>query len=271
LTTPRLEYRVAKRINRVSDLPEWYALEKYQAASRLGSLGWYWQLAARIEIQKLVMYYDEFSKFPDNENIRQLFAISKDLLDEIRRRPIFDAMAPEVAQRFIGQNLPLPIGSGVRYFRDDLDSHLSELQGSHLQPSPTLDMAVALTLSNQIALTVSLDVPEKLLIENFIALIREAKAARANDETPPTRFRKPDFTEWVRLGVLPYLDLTMWAQQEKVTIPNRVMADALFPGGEAGEEVVRKTTEKLAGQLLNSDILNTLAVSHTIESTGQGV
>ena len=42
-------------------------------------------------------------------------------------------------------------------------------------------------------------------------------------------------------------------------IPNRVVADAIFRLGEGGEEVVRKTTQKLASLVLTDSHLQLLA------------
>ena len=64
---------------------------------------------------------------------------------------------------------------------------------------------------------------------------------------------------WAKFGILPYLDLNAWAEIEGVKIPNRVMADAIFPVGEGGEEVVRKTTQKIAYEILTESHLNKLA------------
>lgn len=70
---------------------------------------------------------------------------------------------------------------------------------------------------------------------------------------------RPDFVGWAKFGILPYLDLNAWAEIEGVKIPNRVMADAIFPVGEGGEEVVRKTTQKIAYEILTESHLNKLA------------
>ena len=84
-------------------------------------------------------------------------------------------------------------------------------------------------------------------------------------EKPPVpedsaQFRTPDYREWARVGILQYLDLKAWEKQAEVTIPNRVMADAIFPHGEGGEEVVRKTTAKLADEVLRGGrVLDILA------------
>jgi hypothetical protein len=75
----------------------------------------------------------------------------------------------------------------------------------------------------------------------------------------------PDFNEWIRIGILPYLDLKIWEMQENVSIPNRVMADAIFTDEISGEETVRKTTDKLACQVLEGDILKELAVLYGTE------
>jgi len=101
----------------------------------------------------------------------------------------------------------------------------------------------------QTAVIVNLDLPDSVLLESFKQWL-----VMARSETHTTKiskqYRKPDFESWARMGVLPWFDLTIWAKESGTSIPNRVMADAIFSRGEGGEEAVRKTTEPLALRLI---------------------
>ena len=105
----------------------------------------------------------------------------------------------------------------------------------------------------------ALGLPDKVLIEQFKQMLESRRKPLLKVGISIENKLRPDFEGWAKFGVLPYLDLNTWAELEGLTIPNRVMADAIFPVGEGGEEVVRKTTEKIAKEILTKSHLNKLA------------
>lgn len=107
-------------------------------------------------------------------------------------------------------------------------------------------------------LNIDLSLPDKLLIDQFSVLLKELRMAR-----PCPKIN--NFNAWVRSAVLPYLDLEIWAKETGVLITNKLMADAIFPNGEGGEEDVRKTTKKYAKELLSDKKLHLLASIASIE------
>ena len=111
----------------------------------------------------------------------------------------------------------------------------------------------------EVLLSVDLNFPERILMENFKKIIQRAKALRAKEQIDEWDYRQLDFKEWERIGLLPYLDLQIWAFREEKKITNRVMADAIFSHGEGGEEVVRKTTSKLGEKVLDGAMWQILA------------
>jgi hypothetical protein len=105
---------------------------------------------------------------------------------------------------------------------------------------------------------IDLSVPDKILVDQFTSYIKHVRAAYPNIKTA-RRFKRPEFPKWVDYAVLPYIDLEMWAEENNLSIPNRVMADAIFPDGEKGEEAVRKTTQKLAVKIMQNDYIQFVA------------
>lgn len=95
---------------------------------------------------------------------------------------------------------------------------------------------------------VDLNFPDKILIENF-KLHLAARRAESNTEHLSRHGRQCNFLDWIHYGVLPYLDLKLWELENDIKIPHRVIADAIYPRGEGGEETVRKTTIPLATYL----------------------
>jgi hypothetical protein len=110
---------------------------------------------------------------------------------------------------------------------------------------------------------VDLNLPDQLLIKQFESRLSQLrKDIHSNFLALQSRTSMESFSKY---AVLPYLDLSIWAEQEKISIPNRVMADAIFPLGEGGEENIRKTTKPLSKQLLTDDSLNRLAAYAALE------
>ena len=142
------------------------------------------------------------------------------------------------------------------------------LFGSESEPPPEADPPdwlekplvdlVKSPSSNQI-LYVDLTLPDRILLEEFEQLLQSERVIKVRDNLEKANKHKPDFSKWIRFGVLPYIDLRMWEIETGLNIPNRVMANAIFPEGEGGEEVVRKTTRRLANNLLSPQNLSVLA------------
>lgn len=138
---------------------------------------------------------------------------------------------------------------------EDLENILSQpfelLMKSHLK-----DYAAS-KIRERLHVEIDLRAPDKVIIDDFSTWLA---AARSEFDLPAQKF----FTEAKRddliaYRVLPYLDLTLWAALEQVTIPNAVMADALFP--DAGVDApyrVRKVTKVKADWAIQWTVLQAL-------------
>lgn len=123
----------------------------------------------------------------------------------------------------------------------DLPADLNEIRE---QRSPWGDTPVVVNLS----------MPDAMLIEQFRDWLDEIRKTMSS-QAGKRRYQRPDFESWIRFGVLPFLDLTIWAKENGLSIPNRVMADAIFEPWMGDSEAVRKTAAPLAMSLLKgSDI-----------------
>lgn len=107
------------------------------------------------------------------------------------------------------------------------------------------------------SVAVDLNFPDKILIENFKQYLAARRAESKTENLSKTN-RQQDYYDWVRFGVLPYLDLKLWELETGNKIPLRVIADAIYPIGEGGEETVRKTTAPLATSLIHNNHLRIL-------------
>ncbi|PZP53573.1 MAG: hypothetical protein DI586_10865 [Micavibrio aeruginosavorus] len=105
---------------------------------------------------------------------------------------------------------------------------------------------------------INLALPDKILIEQFTGYLQRLR--KEYPETKPaSTFKYPEYKKWIEYSVLPYLDLKYWEMEQNVSIPYRVMADAIFPDGGLGEEMIRKTTKKIANQVMQKEYIDFLA------------
>lgn len=279
---------MAKKVGHVSDLPSWFDLTKYSGAASLDAAGWYEQLTVRKWQMEIMNWRDEGQK--------PRFKSELELFDFVREMPIVDVTAnlamkvwfydEAMHEHRTGKpNYSLGVRlSTVRdfylteghiepekreyahgFFAQIFDEQAKWLDGTNKLQFPCTDWidAPVDAISNKsgYALTVHVDLalPDRVLIEQFRALLqsRRRPLSLCGIDLAPNRRVSP--ADWITFGVLPFLDLKIWERQTRVKIPNRVMADAIFPVGEGGEEVVRKTTSKIAKVLMADGNLKFLA------------
>ncbi len=285
---------MAKSIKHVSKLPKWFSLEKYETAKSLDAAGWYDQLSTRRDMITLIGS-PRWNGWKPND----LPKIAKHLikvLEVIRAMPIFNIADNTIlATYFFGgairdlKSKDLRYSLGVHfttvrnlyltennieedkraYARGFFERIFSNDFMGHEKPSTLkykyedwIDEPVDGIVKNinfDINVTVNMLLPDKVLIEQFKQLLQRNRNQLKRVGCVIENTEKPNFSAWCEHGVLPYLDLQMWQRETGMKIPNRVMADAIFPPGEGGEEKIRKTTKELAVNLLARNHLETLA------------
>lgn len=274
---------MTKRIRRVFDLPDWFDLAKYSKAHSLDAAGWYEQLHVRRELRSWVIVRKSYPEFGNEEDGRDPLS---ELLPLLRANPVVDVTAHSRLQAYFfsgalselkTQELlyspgvyPITLDNLYRmeYWiekekRDYARKFYNLCYEKGFPPlNPPKDWMVepidTFTNDDRTAnIRVNLLVSEKQLIEGFKQLLKSLRAKK--DPTFSIRkHARPNFSDWVRFGILPYLDLKIWEHEVATKIPNRVLADAVFLPGEGGEEMIRKTTAKLAVQLLGYSYMESL-------------
>lgn len=268
---------MAKRVRSVSDLPEWFGLEKYRGAELLDAAGWYEQLQVRKSIS---LYPESFSddclSFCRNNpliDIAQygpLFATAMGgALGALKSKEVHYAKGVHLVTLRELYLLKKSITESRRKYADSFFGQFENVTEEswferkiRIPCTDWIDKPVDLQRTGS-CLTMhaafNLNLEDKALIDQFTNMLRTLRESMRRSGIALPHYRKPDFESWVKFGVLPYIDLRIWSDEVDASIPNRVMADAIFPQGEGGEEVVRKTTERLALDLLDEKHLEQLA------------
>lgn len=279
-----------KKIKRKIDLPNWFDLKKYATAELLDAAGWYEQLSIRRELIKppfgSIRVESIRREGPPlvEENARRLVALIRDtpivniegddllrliscsgVLHELKTRnpkSSFGVRFTTVREHYITEHF---IERDKRTYARNYFNEYFYGNSSSTLPLVSKDWfekpvdGVSNHPFYDINIRANTLLPDSVLIAQFGLLLKNWRRATTRLGLKNEKVRDPNFSDWVRFGVLPYLDLVIWQQETGVKITNRVMANTIFPPGEGGEEVVRKTTAKLVDDLLTLKHLETLA------------
>jgi hypothetical protein len=289
---------MARVVRRATDLPSWFNLKSYSQAESLDAAGWYEQLAVRKWLLKIIDWR--------NEDKELFSSTDMETLSFIRSNPIVDVTAnlamrvyfydgamhehrTEQPNYSLGVRLstvrdfylvegnvePEKREYAHRFFAQIFAKEDDWLEGAINRQFPCTDWIdkPINSISNQpgsaINVHVDLCLPDKVLIEQFKSLLRSQRRTISDDGIGLALNRRANFEDWISFGVLPFIDLKIWERESSIKIPNRVMADAIFPPGEGGEEIVRKTTSKIAKELMadgNLKFLAALASQRIVEA-----
>ena len=254
---------MSKRIRHVSELPDWFRLENYEQAESLNVAGWFQQLAIRRSMS--------FWTKQDMEQIPEIAAA----LDLLRNQPIIDTSIESPIKTLLGRiiakpklgvrsmnahelymiekNIALEKRKYARRYANQFGFGKIPLRVVYSDKDwlkyPLCDLAGREAVG---AIMVDLELPDSILVENFrqyLVTLREETHKNIDFNKP---YSHRAFDSWWKFGLLPYLDLQIWQKEVDVSIPYRVLADAIYATGEGGEETVRKTTAPLAERLFLS-------------------
>ncbi|MNC00354.1 hypothetical protein D3C76_345000 [compost metagenome] len=275
------------KINNTTDLPEWFDLEKYKKAENLDAAGWFIQLSLRKELYDLYEMFekegqDESSFFIGGEILR---GIVRQNLERLRSQPIHtdpintDSYESLYAScRASGYKEDLSIKPVRELSFQDLtaqrlwdeskgngkacqQNRWGILTAAELSDCPTEPILVGILGQNQFATLVDMNASDAVLKHAFAAWLKETRKNELG--TPPKESSL--YKYWAGYGVLPYLDLRIWAMEKRLHIPGRVMSRAICsPNHDCGVENLRKTNARIAISLMRD--LSELQALAAVES-----
>ncbi len=217
----------------------------------------------------------------------EIFMIGGGKLVELKNSPktfseSAHAISPFTLRRLYQceQNLSEERRNRVRHYMDNIFSTPSELDEKEAEYTKSfIDLPIYNAFDGEKhywqfdIVEVDLSLPDKLLrqqFENYLKTQRKRLKSTSPQQlksTSPqmldilnsTSSKYPEYQKWAKYGILQYIDLKLWEKEADTEIPHRVMADAIFPAGEKGEEAVRKTTKKIADTICTRQYLTLLS------------
>ncbi len=273
---------MVKRIKHVSELPDWFKLEKYEFTKDLDALGWQQQLSVRalcpfFEFDP-VDYRETFSEelwlifqaTRENPN-SDLFRDNK-LADHIDHPEYFDWLDPRKNTRNL---LGIYSTSMIDFIALSNLLNAKKIEAAKKSFSPAddkdklypswMNLPLYTFFDDNIGefndlLSIDLSQTDSFLIENFKRYLENRRKKQKISYPLRKNFRESDFKNWSKLMILPLLDLLIFGIEHEMQIPNRVLADAIYPSSEKGEETIRKTAHPLAMKLINPRVLLQLSI-----------
>ncbi|HKM27776.1 MAG TPA: DUF6387 family protein [Thiopseudomonas sp.] len=262
------------KINRAEDLPDWFNLANYSACDKFGAAQWLEQLQRRSNL--LEGHPDHMLR--DNDDSDNFWfdfwlAIWRDkvteVAEEVRRAPIFSPSKGEIIEWMAdASNRPIkpvcPLDFVLQSDRDldaercgkaaiGISKRWEATNASSVTCHAFLKQARAPLSLNYYAgapeipiIQVDLGVSDAALKAAFASWLKEA---RSNQETGTANRGKSLYDRWARYGLLPYLDLKIWAMETESHVPDRVMSAAISKY-DSGEANLRKTVVPIAHSLM---------------------
>ncbi|MFZ2958923.1 MAG: DUF6387 family protein [Candidatus Ozemobacteraceae bacterium] len=242
------------------ELPKWFVMEKYEGTKDLDPLGWYVQIRRRLR----------FNLFPMDPGWPLEFE-----LEDIRENPLgpdkFDTRLPSefssssegvrlatygdiktLWSSFHHKSKPMPEESKKSFWRKT--SEVLELLKT---PAHLLSDLPSFSQGKRALLIVNLEIPKKLLQQRFKFLLESIPDRKVGVKKKP-RSIDNELGILSDFAVLPYWDISFWANELQKKITDEEMCDILFPGLKAGAETVRKTTKKYAKRVFSIPYLDIL-------------
>ena len=271
------------KINCVKELPGWFDLNNYNGVENYNATEWVYQLRRRAKILDAHPGFSFEKVEKSSEKYKNSLLAWRDFntgrADDMRLAP----MAP-----FMISGVPRRLGSFVwrsirdvsfldlrcQHERDSIAARegrahklmaerwdlldlscvktpgLSENQGFN----PNMKLALKFTEydgnpNERPVVSVDLSATDSVLVEAFEMWLKKTRAKELHAGYELKKRNRPTYKDWGRYGLLPYLDLLIWAEEMGNHIPQRVFSAAVS-SYDRGESAFNKVVAPLAKALM---------------------
>lgn len=241
------------KIRSVDQLPEWFSLKKYAECASFGALEWYECLSERVSAIHVtsVLVPGEPSAYRGRlENIRE------NPLEAARRginasRPAVRLLTCEDLRRTAWLD-KIVGGDQVKVWEeisaaiavsDEAANNISHKKEPNLSTLMISDFRYHEAPSTAVVL--SLNATDAAIIAGVKQLLKQ-RTVKKKSKTK----KRPAIGRWAEYGLLPYFDLRTWGVEMDIHIPERVMAEAIWPD-DPNPDRIGDTVAKIANGLID--------------------
>lgn len=268
-----------EKVDRIEDLPDWFDLSKYQATKHFGAREWLVHISRRSTALQQIRLCKENSGFliiaePVNGDLMQLF---KEFISDLRSDPLQIKNPANIFERTAAIEASTEYLSDFKPIRNlTLDLIVSQMQTDDLytrdhphrkdiaerwdylltpdrkwEDTPSLPFAVTNHHPSrwpEAAVLADLNAPDAVLISAFTHWLKKERRQQAENPLLNNP-KKPFYDRWTAYGLLPFIDLCIWAEELELKVLDRVMVAAIMPRMDDGMDKLRKTIKPLAKDL----------------------
>jgi hypothetical protein len=262
-----------KKLKKLSDLPEWFDICKYDKASSLGLKEWYEQISKRVLMQ---VDYDDgwtpsFSKIKIDPILKKepipdefLDFVTANLISTEPEKSICNFKFSDLRKANLSLNFISADSESIAYGRGEeinMDTFNDDPKRPFNMGNASIDIHRAtgrFCISHIVPLTANLQASDEQLSYHFKSWLTQARkdyGCKAKEEM----FTHIDFDDWYKYAILPYFDLTTWAKLKNSEFTNAILSEAIFPNagveGFDGESRVRRETKRRSEEVFNPDTM----------------
>ena len=267
------------KIDRVEDLPDWFDLNNYAGSESFSAANWTSQLDRR---RKLFDGHPDYpieslhGKNTDEYMLELVFwrGLKRGCAEQIRQFPL--TFHPSLPSVFVAKDWKyidyIPVNCvSFHTLRLQLDRDFTAVLESKAPKTITDRWSLLcpdtvkvqsgidygpITLTeyddrntDSSVISVDLGATDSVLIESFEAWLKRARIREKDANKQTSKRNRPAYKDWSRYGLLPYLDLLLWAYETDNHIPRRVFSAAVSHF-DRGESAFSKVVVPLARQLM---------------------
>jgi len=248
-----------KIINSASDIPEWFSLNNYEFTSSLDAAGWYKQFSARQEWHHILEKYDINDATYQKEYRKGAEKLMSQIISHFGNLPekVVYKSYLSGAETYSVESLTVLSASYLHWemnrlnISDDLlereeteDITNEEYEILNTPFAVALDRAGIINPYEMTPIYVDLYVSDEQLKSDFEEWLEKFRKI-SGLYSDPKKYSKAKFQRWHKLKILPYLDLSYWANIQNTTITQSVYGAILFP-----DERDKDTTYKIRSSVI---------------------
>ena len=268
-----------KKLKKLSDIPAWFEISKYDKVSSLKLYEWYDQISKRQDLDNDIFLYmnndiDEIRAWENliktnpiienNDNLIQDRIIKEFGLGGV----ISDHAQESVSDFTVADYTSMNRAIDLMGLDEALENHSNHGTYNTEEWFKLNNLPVELLMyekhwinMTRLALTVNLEASDEQLSADFTSWLKKARI-NFNSNATEKMFTSTDFEDWCEYAILPYYDLSTWARLNGSEFTSAIMSQAIFPNagiaGFCGESRVRRETKKRSKEIFDYNAIRAM-------------